>query len=35
MMLKLYEHFAVINLEFENGIPEVVAGDKKLLIYIL
>ncbi|CAD8057264.1 unnamed protein product [Paramecium sonneborni] len=33
-VLKLYEHFNIINLIFENGIPELVAGDKRLLIFI-
>ncbi|CAD8152219.1 unnamed protein product [Paramecium pentaurelia] len=35
MVLKLYEHFNIINLNFESGIPEIVAGDKKLLLFII
>ncbi|CAD8141326.1 unnamed protein product [Paramecium octaurelia] len=35
MVLKLYDHFNIINLNFESGIPEIVAGDKKLLQFIL
>ncbi|CAD8131699.1 unnamed protein product [Paramecium octaurelia] len=34
-VLKLYEHFNKIDLTFENGIPELVAGDKTLLMFIL
>ncbi|CAD8060123.1 unnamed protein product [Paramecium sonneborni] len=34
MVLRLYDHFNIINLNFESGIPEIIAGDKKLLIFL-
>ena len=35
MANRLFDHFTVVNLDFETGVPELIKGNKNTLMYLL